>query len=119
MKRSNTVLKYDWSLPGVFKPLGAWMNAVARRLSRVVVYGGQGEWTPDGLKLYIWRGFTGIVYLAGVKFTGLGTKEWVRARIDVGIVEDHDGPPPDPFPPGEEWYEVASTVGDIHITRFG
>lgn len=29
------------------------MNAVGRRVNRVVVYGGQGKWTDDGLQLFV------------------------------------------------------------------
>lgn len=61
--------------------------------------------------------FTGVAYIAGHKTTGLGTKAWVRCFLDSGTAEDNDGPPPDPFPFNEEWYEVANLSGDIHITR--
>jgi len=120
MKPSSSFLKSDWSFPGIFMPVGVWMNAVARRLMRVVIYGGSGEWTNDGLKLYIApTRFTGTVYISGVKYTGLGTKAWVRVMNHASAVEDNDGPPPSPFPTGEEWYEVSKTSGDIHVTRFG
>jgi hypothetical protein len=61
--------------------------------------------------------FTGTAYIAGRKTTGLGTKAWVRVFLDTATAEDHDGPPPDPFPPNEEWYEVAQTFGNIHVPR--
>jgi hypothetical protein len=61
--------------------------------------------------------FTGTAYVAGRKTTGLGTKAWVRVFLDSATAEDHDGPPPDPFPPNEEWYEVAQTFGNIHVPR--
>lgn len=61
--------------------------------------------------------FSGTAYIAGNKTTGLGTKDWVRCFLDTATAEDNDGPPPDPFPPNEEWYEVSKTSGDIHITR--
>lgn len=119
MKRTESTLKADWKLPGIFAAFGEWMNNVSRRVNRVVVYGGQGKWTDDGLQLFVVTCFSGRVYLAGVRYDGLGTKAWVRVRVDVNTVEDHDGPAPNPFPPGEEWYEVAKTSGDIHVTRFG
>ena len=62
-------------------------------------------------------GFSGRAYVAGNKTTGLGTKKWVRCFLDSGTAEDNDGPAPNPFPYNEEWYEVASTFGDIHIPR--
>lgn len=61
--------------------------------------------------------FSGTAYIAGNKTTGLGTKAWVRCFLDTATAEDNDGPPPNPFPPNEEWYEVAQTPGDIHIPR--
>jgi hypothetical protein len=61
--------------------------------------------------------FSGTAYIAGNKTTGLGTKAWVRCKLDLATAVDHDGPAPNPFPPNEEWYEVAQTPGDIHITR--
>jgi hypothetical protein len=61
--------------------------------------------------------FTGTAYVAGNKTTGLGTKKWVRVFLDSGTAEDNDGDPPNPFPPNEEWYEVANTSGDIHCAR--
>jgi len=61
--------------------------------------------------------FSGTAYVSGNKTTGLGTKDWVRCFLDTGTAEDHDGPAPNPFPPNEEWYEVAFTPGDIHESR--
>ena len=65
-------------------------------------------------------GFSGTVYIAGNKVDLTGTpKEWVRVNVSDGTAVYHDGPPSNPFPPNEEWYYVAKTFGDIHITRFG
>jgi hypothetical protein len=61
--------------------------------------------------------FSGTAYIAGNQTTGLGTKKWVRCHLDTATAENNDGPPPNPFPPNEEWYEVSQTPGDIHITR--
>ncbi len=61
--------------------------------------------------------FSGTAYIAGRKTTGLGTKKWVRCNLAMATAVDHDGPPPDPFPMNEEWYEVSKTSGDIHIPR--
>ena len=61
--------------------------------------------------------FSGTAYVAGFKTTGLGTKKWVRCKLDTGAAMDDDGDPPNPFPPNEEWYEVAKTSGDIHESR--
>lgn len=61
--------------------------------------------------------FSGTAYVAGNKTTGLGTKAWVRCNLELATAVDHDGPPSNPFPPNEEWYEVSKTPGDIHISR--
>lgn len=66
--------------------------------------------------------FSGTVYLNGVKHTGLNsdyTMDWVKVTVSDGTVVEAAGPPPDPFPADEEWYEKANTYGDIHVTRFG
>ncbi len=64
--------------------------------------------------------FSGVVYLSGLRFTGLdsdSTKPWVKVDVANSAVTEQDGPPSNPFPPGEEWYEKGKTVGDIHVTR--
>lgn len=64
-------------------------------------------------------GFTGTVYLNGSKHTGLNSdpsKPWVKVLIDGSAAPSQElGPPSDPFPPGEEWYEKSGTYGDIHV----
>jgi hypothetical protein len=93
-----------------------------RRERLLSVVGGRLSQTDGGKTLSIHAGggsmaFSGTAYIAGNKTTGLGTKAWVRCKLDLATAEDNDGPPPDPFPPNEEWYEVAQTPGDIHISR--
>ena len=64
--------------------------------------------------------FSGTAYVAGNKTTGLDSdtaKLWVRCFLDTGTCEENAGPPPNPQPYNEEWYEKANTYGDIHITR--
>lgn len=64
--------------------------------------------------------FSGTAYIAGNKTTGLNndsSKPWVRCFLDTGTAEENAGPPPNPFPFNEEWYEKAQTSGDIHIPR--
>jgi hypothetical protein len=64
--------------------------------------------------------FSGTAYIAGRKITGLSSdsaKPWVRCFLDTATAEEHAGPPPDPFPSNEEWYEKAQTAGNIHIPR--
>ena len=64
--------------------------------------------------------FSGTAYVAGRKITGLSSdsgKPWVRCFLDTATAEEHAGPPPDPFPSNEEWYEKAQTAGNIHIPR--
>lgn len=64
--------------------------------------------------------FSGTAYIAGNKTTNLNSdseKPYVRCFLDTATAEEHAGPPPNPFPPNEEWYEKANTGGDIHITR--
>jgi hypothetical protein len=115
-----------------YKGRGAWARAgaVFNRLGRFCnnIYGSGGiTITPNaygGLDISGGGGgsasFSGVVYLAGKKYELNGTsKAWIRVFISPpGVVYD-DGPPPDPFPPGEEWYATSSTAGDIHIPRFG
>ena len=65
--------------------------------------------------------FSGTAYVSGVKTTGLnsdGTKIWVKVDGATGTVTEDAGPPPDPFPSHQEWYEKSKTFGDIHVTRF-
>jgi len=65
--------------------------------------------------------FSGVAYVSGVKTTGLnsdGAKPYVKVDIGTNTVTEDAGPPPDPFPAHQEWYEKAYTFGDIHITRF-
>lgn len=92
-----------------------------RKERLVSVVGGRITQTDGGKTLTIPKAsfvsFSGTAYIAGHKTTGLGTKAWVRCKLDLATAEDHDGPAPDPFPPNEEWYEVAKTSGDIHISR--
>ena len=104
--------------------LGAFMRLrdFVRRERLLSVVGGRLTPTDAGKTLSINGGaasmpFSGTAYVAGNKTTGLGTKDWVRCKLDLATAEDHDGPPPDPFPPNEEWYEVDQTPGDIHISR--
>lgn len=64
--------------------------------------------------------FSGTAYIAGNKTTGLNSdsaKPWVRCFLDTATAEENAGPPPNPFPMNEEWYEKAQTAGDIHIPR--
>ncbi len=63
---------------------------------------------------------TGNVYLSGLKFTGKNsdaTKPWIKVDVANSTVTEQTGPPSNPFPPGEEWYEKNKHVGDIHVTR--
>ena len=90
-----------------------------------------GEW-PDQENPYFGSddatlGFTGVVYIEGLRVTGLNAQHeypWIRIRLsgDPALFEqqvtEQPGPPPSPFPQNEEWYEKASTSGDIHVPRF-
>lgn len=117
MNRAHSKLKSDWKLPGIFAALGEWMNAVARRLNRVVVYGGQGKWTDDGLQLFVSGSISENVYIGGVKYTATGTRDrylWVymddpRAEWKSTTVS--------PMPPGVEIYDTHENA--VHIPRFG
>ena len=104
--------------------LGAFMRLrdFVRKERLMSVVGGRLSQTDGGKTLSIHAGggampFSGTAYIAGNKTTGLGTKDWVRCFLDTATAEDNDGPPPNPFPPNEEWYEVVQTPGDIHISR--
>ena len=64
--------------------------------------------------------FSGTAYIAGVKTTGLNTyseKPWVKCDITTCVASEEDGPPSNPFPPNEEWFEKDYTSGDIHVDR--
>lgn len=64
--------------------------------------------------------FSGIAYVAGIKTEDLNEdadKPWVKCVLGDGTASEQYGPPPDPFPDGEEWYEKANTYGDIHVVR--
>ena len=66
--------------------------------------------------------FTGVAYVSGVRIEGLNTYPalpWVRVNVSANTAVEDAGPPSDPFPDNEEWYEKANTYGDIHVTRFG
>jgi len=64
--------------------------------------------------------FTGVVYMSGMKFEDLNldaTKPWVKVDLANSTVTEDAGPPSNPFPPAEEWYEKSKHIGDIHVTR--
>lgn len=63
--------------------------------------------------------FSGKVYIGGVDTAITGTAAaYVKVDVENGTAAYDAGPPPSPFPDGIEWYLVANTYGDIHITRF-
>jgi hypothetical protein len=65
-------------------------------------------------------GFTGTAYVVGIKTTGLLSypdKPWIKCKLSTGVATEDTGPPPNPFPEDEEWYEKANTSGDIHVVR--
>lgn len=94
-------------------------ESAARRIANVVrrVEREGAVVTPYRARYY--PGFTGTVYLNGDKYTGLNSdpsKPWVKVLIDGSAAPSQElGPPSDPFPPGEEWYEKSGTYGDIHV----
>ena len=64
--------------------------------------------------------FSGTAYVAGTKTTGLNnddSKPWVKCVLSTGVASEQVGPPSDPFPEDEEWFEKANTYGDIHVVR--
>ena len=64
--------------------------------------------------------FSGTAYVSGRRIDGLAsdnTKPWVKVDVSDGTATEQDGPPSSPFPPSEEWFEKANTIGDIHVTR--
>ena len=65
------------------------------------------------------KAFSGTVYLAGKKFTVSTSATWVVVNFIAATVTTSSVGPSDPFPPGEEWYYVPNTVGDIHVARLG
>lgn len=114
----------------------SWFNTVSQILNNIQIVNRLGQAVGEVIRTTSGRGwrlvlststFTGVVYCGGRRFTGLGTKAWVRVNVletvVANMVTDQDGPPPydsnGRLPEGEEWYEVAGTAGDIHIPRFG
>ena len=64
--------------------------------------------------------FSGTAYVSGNEVTGLnsdGDKPYVMVDLDLATATEQVGPPPNPFPPNQEWYEKATTYGDIHAIR--
>ena len=64
--------------------------------------------------------FSGTAYVAGIKTTGLNSTPaypWVKCNLASGAATEDAGPPSNPFPPNEEWYEKANHSGDIHVPR--
>jgi len=65
-------------------------------------------------------GFSGTAYVAGKKNENLNeddTKPWIKCDLGTKIATEETGPPFDPFPDNEEWFEKAFTAGDIHVSR--
>ena len=61
------------------------------------------------------------LYLSGNKYDGLNsdaTLPWIKVSIAAGTVSEEAGPPSNPFPQNEEWYEKANISGDIHVPVF-
>ena len=77
----------------------------------ITMHGSFFEEEPDG------QPFTGIVYVKGnkVDLTADTAKKWVKVNLNSASASYEDGPPTDPFPANEEWYEVSATSGDIHL----
>ena len=67
--------------------------------------------------------FSGKAYAAnGTPTTGLaatGNKPWVKYVINTATFSEETGPPSDPWPANEVWWEKANTYGDIVVTRLG
>ena len=106
-------------MPIVAIPL-RFFKSIDVLLWKIRIAGGRVEYSADGIDIYPNTDgghFTGTAYIAGQRTTGLGTKAWVRVFLSTATAEDHDGPPPDPFPPDEEWYETRNIYGDLHIPR--
>ena len=64
--------------------------------------------------------FSGTAYVAGEKTEDLNsdsTKPWVKCDLGAGTASEQTGPPSNPLPANQEWYEKANTCGDIHESR--
>lgn len=86
---------------------------------------------PGGTTYSVGRRLSGAG--AGVAFSGYAfsprgakvsvdeepTKPWVRYRSIGDAFSEELGPPPNPWPGGEVWYEKAETAGNIVVTRLG
>ena len=112
---------------GRFKAIAEYLNQLSRVLNNFhIIRGGDSLMTKEFLRLRITPGavgvaFDGVVYLGGVKFTGLNTSSnlpWVRVNVRTGSVQENAGPAPTPFPPDEVWYEKAKQFGPIYVNLF-
>lgn len=120
--------QHDKARPEPFKPgdrlSASWVQKVENFISSFRVLSG-GQFVFDGRNAVLQcfsGGFSGVVYLGGKKFEGLKEypeKPYIKIDLIGNTVTEEQGPPSDPFPPGEEWYEKSKTPGDIHIPRFG
>lgn len=113
-------------------PVVAWMNRVGAFLNAIRGLNGI-DVVPNsagGVDLMLpatesfGGGFSGYVYVGGYlnDLTAATRKAWVKvdktaANLTTAATYD-DGPPPDPFPQGQEWYNVSRTSGDIHVPLF-
>lgn len=65
--------------------------------------------------------FSGTAYVAGLRIDGLASNPslpWVVVDRAAQTASQNAGPPPNPFPPSQEWYLKSQTFGDIHVTGF-
>jgi len=98
------------------------MNNIGREINKLSMSQDLSK-TPTGYR-YAGAGvdasFSGTAYVSGRRTTGLNSdsdKPWVKVDVSLGTAVEADGPPSNPFPANEEWYEKANTYGDIHVTR--
>ena len=109
---------------GVFKPIAEFMTKAGTLLDNIKVYGA-GHVTTDGrsINIYVDPGsadFSGTAYAPnGTPTTGLtsdSSKAWVKYVRNTMAFSEQTGPPSDPWPANEVWFEKANTSGNIVIT---
>lgn len=121
------LLRTNWKGFGKWKVVADFMSLIGRLFNGIRGENGV-EVRNEGLEIIISGSgggaarFSGVAYVAGTRIENLNSDSaspWVRVNLYDGTAVQHSGPPPNPFPPGEEWYAKASTAGDIHVLRAG
>ena len=123
-------LKTNYKGKGKWASVAKALNQIGSVINSMIGFGGidvafvGNEIRITGAGAVARGSFSGRVYLGGKLYepgvwSAYGPDPWVRVKVGetFPVVSYEAGPAPDPFPPDEEWFRVASTYGDIHVTR--